>query len=132
VRSAGRGPLVQHAIGLVMIATAVVMATNLDVRFQTALADHFPSFLVNPTKSIETSHAAEKRLADIRGRSRFDSRRSPATASLSPMPGRGRRASSLPILGKAPDFTDTQRWFNTSGRPLDLRHLRGKVVLVDF
>jgi thiol-disulfide isomerase/thioredoxin len=123
---------VQRAIGLVLIATAVVMATNLDVRFQTALADHFPSFLVNPTKSIETSHAVEKRLADIRGRSRFDSRRSAGTASLSPMPVKGRRQSSLPNLGKAPDFTDTQRSFNTSGRPLHLRQLRGKVVLVDF
>jgi cytochrome c biogenesis protein CcdA/peroxiredoxin len=132
VRSAGRGPMVQRAIGLVLIATAVVMATNLDVRFQTALADHFPSFLVNPTKSIETSHAVEKRLADIRGRSRFDSRRSPATASLSPMPDKGRSRSSLPILGKAPDFTDTQRWFNTSGRPLDLRRISGKVVLFYF
>ena len=39
----------------------------------------------------------------------------------------------LPVLGKAPEFVDTQQWFNTPGdRPLTLRGLRGRVVLVDF
>ena len=39
----------------------------------------------------------------------------------------------LPVLGRAPDFTGTQRWFNTpGGRPLTLAGLRGRVVLVDF
>src|SRR4029079_13750424 len=71
VRAAGRGPTVQRAIGLVLVATAIVMAANLDVRFQTALAAHFPSVIVNPTKGLETSHAAEQRLAEIRGHSRF-------------------------------------------------------------
>jgi cytochrome c biogenesis protein CcdA/thiol-disulfide isomerase/thioredoxin len=38
-----------------------------------------------------------------------------------------------PVLGTAPEFVDTQRWFNTPGdRPLTLRSLRGRVVLVDF
>jgi thiol-disulfide isomerase/thioredoxin len=37
------------------------------------------------------------------------------------------------VLGKAPDFTGNQRWFNTpAGAPLDLKQLRGRVVLVDF
>ena len=36
-------------------------------------------------------------------------------------------------LGAAPDFTGTQRWFNTPGdKPLDLAGLRGRVVLIDF
>ncbi len=35
--------------------------------------------------------------------------------------------------GKAPNFTDTQDWFNTPGdRPLTITGLRGHVVLVDF
>jgi cytochrome c biogenesis protein CcdA/thiol-disulfide isomerase/thioredoxin len=123
VRSAARGPALQRAVGAVMIATAVLMAADLDVRFQTALADHFPSFLVNPTKSLETSHAAETRLADIRGRPRFDSAAAPATGPR----------SALPVLGKAPDFTGNQRWFNTpGGQALTIGGLRGKVVLVDF
>jgi thiol-disulfide isomerase/thioredoxin len=41
--------------------------------------------------------------------------------------------SKLPVLGKAPEFTGNQRWFNTpGGRPLTLAGLRGRVVLVDF
>ena len=36
-------------------------------------------------------------------------------------------------LGAAPEFVGNQRWFNTSeDRPLTLRSLRGRVVLVDF
>ena len=39
----------------------------------------------------------------------------------------------LPVLGVAPEFVDNQQWFNTPGdRPLTLRGLRGRVVLVDF
>jgi len=37
------------------------------------------------------------------------------------------------VLGEAPEFAGTERWFNTPGdRPLSLRSLRGRVVLVDF
>ncbi len=37
------------------------------------------------------------------------------------------------MLGTAPEFTGTQEWFNTpGGRPLTLRELRGRVVLIDF
>jgi cytochrome c biogenesis protein CcdA/thiol-disulfide isomerase/thioredoxin len=126
IRRAGRGPAIQRGVAVVLIATAVVMGFNLDVRFQTALANHFPSFIVNPTKAIETSHAAEKRLAEIRGKPRFASGSKLDAAAL------GGNASSLPVLGKAPDFTGTQKWFNTGGRGLSLERLRGRVVLVDF
>ena len=40
---------------------------------------------------------------------------------------------ALPDLGTAPEFTETEDWFNTPGdRPLTLASLRGRVVLVDF
>jgi cytochrome c biogenesis protein CcdA/thiol-disulfide isomerase/thioredoxin len=123
LRAAGRGPAVQRALGVVMIATAVAVAADLDVRFQTALANDFPAFLTNPTRSLERSGAVEDRLADLRGPARFEE---------SAGGGHGRRAG-LPVLGRAPDFTGTQRWFNTPGdAPLSLRGLRGRVVLVDF
>jgi cytochrome c biogenesis protein CcdA/thiol-disulfide isomerase/thioredoxin len=36
-------------------------------------------------------------------------------------------------IGVAPEFTDTQDWFNTPGdKPLTMKGLRGKVVLIDF
>jgi cytochrome c biogenesis protein CcdA/thiol-disulfide isomerase/thioredoxin len=120
LRAAGRGPLVQRTLGAVMVATAVAVATDLDVRFQTALADDFPEFVVNPTRALERSDAVEDRLAELRGRSRFEE-----TAP-------GRRAG-LPVLGRAPAFTGNDRWFNTpANAPLDLAGLRGRVVLVDF
>src|SRR5918999_727079 len=68
LRAAGRGPVVQRMLGAVMVATAVAVATDLDVRFQTALADDFPEAVVNPTRALERSDAVEDRLADLRGR----------------------------------------------------------------
>src|SRR6185312_8174571 len=36
-------------------------------------------------------------------------------------------------IGVAPEFTDTENWFNTPGdQPLTMKALRGKVVLIDF
>jgi cytochrome c biogenesis protein CcdA/thiol-disulfide isomerase/thioredoxin len=121
LRAAGRGPAVQRTLGVVMVATAVAVATDLDVRFQTALANDFPAFLTNPTRALERSHAVEDRLADLRGPARFAERDA------------GGPHAGLPVLGKAPDFTGNQRWFNTpADAPLDLKQLRGRVVLVDF
>jgi cytochrome c biogenesis protein CcdA/thiol-disulfide isomerase/thioredoxin len=121
LRAAGRGPAVQRALGVVLVATAVAVATDLDVRFQTALANDFPSFLTNPTRPLERSGAVEDRLARLRGPTRFAE-----TAGKAATAG-------LPVLGRAPDFTGNQRWFNTpGGRALHLAKLRGRVVLVDF
>jgi cytochrome c biogenesis protein CcdA/thiol-disulfide isomerase/thioredoxin len=121
-RSTRRG-MVEHVLGGVLLATAVIMATNLDVRFEEALAKDtsLPAFLVNPTRSLENSHAVQARLASLRPPPKF------ANASDTGP------SSNLPKLGPAPEFTDTQRWFNTpGGRPLTLKQLRGHVVLVDF
>ncbi|MEA2253808.1 MAG: hypothetical protein QOG70_4050 [Solirubrobacteraceae bacterium] len=125
LRSAGRGPLLQRALGVVLVLTAVAMATNLDLRFQSAIARHLPAGLVDPTRALESSHAVAGRLAHLRGSSRFEV----AAAQR----GAGVGGAALPRLGRAPDFTGTQRWFNTAGgRPLTLAGLRGHVVLVDF
>src|SRR5918996_1611180 len=125
---AGRGPLVQRVLGAVMVATAVAVATDLDVRFQTALADDFPEVVVNPTRALERSDAVEDRLADLRGRPRFEETETAQSAGTT-----GRRTAGLPVLGRAPDFTGNDRWFNTpADAPLELADLRGRVVLIDF
>ena len=96
LRAAGRGPAVQRALGVVLVATAVAVATDLDVRFQTALANDFPAFLTNPTKSLERSGAVEDRLARLRGPARFAETKT-TTASTGPAcraPG-ARRAPGL-------------------------------------
>ena len=121
LRGAGRGPMVQRTLGAIMVATAVAVAADLDVRFQTALADELPAFATNPTRGLERSGAVEDRLAELRGRSRF------AEAEAS------EPSAGLPVLGKAPDFVGNSHWFNTpANAPLDLDGLRGKVVLIDF
>ena len=128
IRRAGRGPALQRTLGAVMLATAVAMAFDLDVRFQTAIARHLPAAVVNPTKSLEDSARARRELDRLRGRSRFADAQARAQ-SAAPATAQ----SALPVIGDAPDFTGNQRWFNTQdGRPLTLRALRGRVVLVDF
>jgi cytochrome c biogenesis protein CcdA/thiol-disulfide isomerase/thioredoxin len=128
IRAAGRGLVLQRVLGSVLVATAVLMAFNFDTRFQTAIADNLPGFVVSPTSAIEKSDAIKNRLRDVRGGSKFDSDDAAGRvrASLE-------RGGPLPNLGRAPAFTKTQEWFNTEqNRPLDLAGLRGKVVLVDF
>jgi thiol-disulfide isomerase/thioredoxin len=125
VRHRARGPIVERTLGVVLLATGVLMAANVDVRFEEALArsTSLPGFLVDPTRSLENSGAVQHRLASLRPASRFGVRQAAA----------GRSRSSLPRLGAAPEFTGTEQWFNTpGGTPLKLAALRGHVVLVDF
>jgi cytochrome c biogenesis protein CcdA/thiol-disulfide isomerase/thioredoxin len=132
VRRGGRGPALQRGFGAVMVLTAVLMLTSVDLRFQTALASHLPSFVTNPTHGLERSSAVENRLAKLRGKPKFDAAAAtaqrPAAASDAALPGV--HTLELPRLGQAPDFTDTQRWFHSG--PLKMAALRGRVVLVDF
>lgn len=129
------GPVVQRGLGAVMVLTAVLMVANLDIRFQGALASELPSFLTNPTGGLERSRAVEGRLADLRGASRFKARRAatppaPPAVAASDATLPGVRTPRLSVLGDAPDFTATQRWFNSP--PLTMKGLRGRVVLIDF
>jgi cytochrome c biogenesis protein CcdA/thiol-disulfide isomerase/thioredoxin len=129
---ARRGVGLQVAMGGVMVVVALAMLGNYDVRFQNRIASDLPSFLVNPSKPLEDTAAAHDALAEVRGSS---GGLGEAVAEAAPMPeatGPG-PDSGLPVYGKAPEFVDNQRWFNTPGdRPLTLRSLRGRVVLVDF
>jgi cytochrome c biogenesis protein CcdA/thiol-disulfide isomerase/thioredoxin len=122
-RLARRSGRFQMAMGAVMVLIALLMLGNYDTRFETAIASDLPSFLVDPTNGLESSQAARSQLAALRGhKARQDAGLREANA--------GER---LPVLGRAPQFKDTQQWFNTPGdRPLSLARLRGHVVLVDF
>jgi cytochrome c biogenesis protein CcdA/thiol-disulfide isomerase/thioredoxin len=133
VRQAGRGPLLQRTLGVIMLLTALAIVTNLDVRFDQQVAERIPD--VNLTASLEKSHAVESRLSEISGHeakfkpsaSTPSAPRSASQASLLAI------AHGLPTVGTAPEFTDTEDWFNTPGKaPLTLASLRGRVVLIDF
>jgi cytochrome c biogenesis protein CcdA/thiol-disulfide isomerase/thioredoxin len=143
VRKAGRGPMLQRALGTIMILTALAIATNLDVNFDQFIAQHIPD--VNLTAALECSSALTGRLHEITGRTaRFapangsSSCGSQATKVHTAAPDASEAslletASSLPDVGAAPEFQETEDWFNTPGqKPLSLSALRGHVVLVDF
>ncbi len=139
LRRSLRGHVVERSLGAVLLLTGIAMAANLDVRFEEALArdTSLPAILVDPTRALENSSAVQKRLASLRSASPFATRQNEAALSpVSPRPGvsiPGVRTPALPRLGAAPEFTGTERWFNTpGGRPLMLSGLRGHVVLVDF
>jgi cytochrome c biogenesis protein CcdA/thiol-disulfide isomerase/thioredoxin len=132
-RRAGRGPVLQRVLGVIMLVTAIAIATQLDVRFDQYVALHIPD--VNLTASLEKSHAVQSRLPELTGhKARYEA----STATPSEPAGVGQAAlladaRSLKDDGPAPEFTETQRWFNTpQGRALTLASLRGRVVLVDF
>jgi cytochrome c biogenesis protein CcdA/thiol-disulfide isomerase/thioredoxin len=126
IKRAARGEIVERALAVVLLATGVAMIFNLDVQFEDVLARNttsLPGFLTDPTRALENSGALEHRLASLRPTSKFVRRQTRADG----------RMVSLPKLGRAPNFKNTQDWFNTPGdRPLSITGLRGHVVLVDF
>ena len=130
---ARRGIGLQVAMGAVMVVVALAMLENYDMRFQNAIASDLPSFLVNPTQALEDTAAARRRPGRSPRRSRPRRRREGARTA--PPAGGGSKWAhrTCRTSGKAPEFVDTQQWFNTPGdRPLTMRGLRGRVVLVDF
>jgi cytochrome c biogenesis protein CcdA/thiol-disulfide isomerase/thioredoxin len=125
---ARRGGALQVATGAVMVVVALAMLGDYDIRFQNRIASDLPDFLVTPSKALEESSAAQEALVDLRGAHGVG-----AAASSGAPPGAPTGSSGLPVLGPAPEFVGNERWFNTPGdRPLTLRSLRGRVVLVDF
>jgi cytochrome c biogenesis protein CcdA/thiol-disulfide isomerase/thioredoxin len=144
VRNAGRGPALQRTLGAIMILTAVAIATNLDVNFDQFVAEKIPN--VNLTASLECSKTVTGRLHEITGRrAKFVAANGNSdcegsgTSTVHDAPRDASQATllaaarALPVLGTAPEFTETEDWFNTPGdRPLTLAALRGRVVLVDF
>ncbi|HEY0390491.1 MAG TPA: cytochrome c biogenesis protein DipZ [Solirubrobacterales bacterium] len=128
---ARRGAGLQIAMGAVMVVVALAMLGNYDVRFQSKIASDLPRFLVDPTKSLEASASARAALEDVRGESAHGVGAAAADAPQPKTAANGQ--TNLPVLGAAPEFVGNQHWFNTPGdRPLTLRALRGRVVLVDF
>ncbi len=143
IRRAGRGPALQRALGAIMIVTAIAIATNLDVNFDQFVAQHIPD--VNLTASLECSETVTNHLHEISG---HQPKFAPANGS-SACGGSGSSVTAAPAnasqatlladarglrkLGPAPEFMQTQDWFNTPGmKPLSLASLRGHVVLIDF
>jgi cytochrome c biogenesis protein CcdA/thiol-disulfide isomerase/thioredoxin len=126
LRRSGRSIAIQRVLGVVLVATAIALATMLDVKLDEWIAEHIPN--VNITAFVDNSKAVSKRLSGVRThKQRF----APRPVQNVALPG-----VAQPILysyAKAPNFVGTERWFNTpGGRPLTIAGLRGRVVLIDF
>jgi hypothetical protein len=79
----------QQAMGVVLLVVAVVMATELDIRFENRIAADLPAILVNPSKDLEDASATRERARRParrprrhrrRGRHRSDRRQAPRGA----------------------------------------------------
>lgn len=135
-----RGGAFQVATGAVMVLVALAMLGNYDTRFESTIASDWPSWLTTPAEGLESTGSAKSALASISGfashggvGSRAAEGSEEEEITRTPPSRLAAKKTKLPDYGKAPEFTDTEQWFNTPGdRPLTLRQLRGKVVLIDF
>jgi cytochrome c biogenesis protein CcdA/thiol-disulfide isomerase/thioredoxin len=120
----------RRVIGAVLVATALVLASNVTDGIQRAL----PGYTDALTQHLEANGAATRALDGVRG---IPANRDSAGAAA--ISGTGSLASctdASPVLqmcGPAPQFSGINRWLDTPGdRPLSIAGLRGHVVLVDF
>jgi cytochrome c biogenesis protein CcdA/thiol-disulfide isomerase/thioredoxin len=114
-----KGPMLRMVGGGVLIAIAIALCTSVF----NSLAN-VPGYTNALQQHVEGSASVEKQLNVLNGNTHSTD---------------GRLASCLPgdpnlqSCGDAPNFTDITAWLNTpGGKPLSIKELRGKVVLVDF
>jgi cytochrome c biogenesis protein CcdA/thiol-disulfide isomerase/thioredoxin len=145
-RLARRSGVMQMGMGAVMVLVAVLMIGNYDIKFENTIAKNAPAFLVDPTKGLEAQASVHKQLQQLRGGHTNALGRAVANSQANGVAGVSSLHQTgsvnatqqaprlhLPVIGRAPEFTGTQRWFNTpGGKPVTLTSLRGKVVVVDF
>lgn len=114
--------LIQKVFGVVMIITAILIATGYDRKLQASLLNAIPSYSTFLTK-LESNDAVTKQLDRLRGSD-------PNPNVPMPFP-EAEDQSGLPKLQTAPDFVGITKWLNTDTE-ISMKDLRGKVVLVDF
>ena len=127
IASAGRGAasrLRAHAVwvrrvsGITIAAAALAIALGADRHLQTLVPGYTDFFQTH----VEASHAASAELRKLTGANPVTERSTAAHGSEA--------SGTLQDYGVAPDFAHVTAWLNS--KPLTLRALRGKVVLIDF
>lgn len=118
--------IVQKIFGIIIILTALLIATNYDKILQAKLLDAFPSyaqFIVD----LESNDIVNKQLDAIRGNGKDDDIVGKPFHSV----GDKKKQSDLFNANfSAPEISGITNWLNSE--PLTLLELRGKVVLIDF
>ena len=109
-----RSASVQKVFGVLMIVTAIAIATNQDRKFQTYVLDTFPAYGTGLTK-IEDNAVVQRELENLQ-------KSGGSLKSGLDIPN--------PFASSAPELIPGGQWFNSE--PLTIAGLRGKVVLVDF
>jgi cytochrome c biogenesis protein CcdA/thiol-disulfide isomerase/thioredoxin len=108
LRSArAHAPVVRRALGAAILAVAVLMVLGIDKDLQTRVPEY-----TRTLQGLEESAAAQGELERLVG--------GPGLAE----------EEQLDDYGPAPAFRDIALWLNSE--PLQMKRLRGKVVLVDF
>jgi cytochrome c biogenesis protein CcdA/thiol-disulfide isomerase/thioredoxin len=114
-----KGPMLRRIGGAVFIVMAVAIYANWFNSLQTEV----PGYTNALQQHIENSAKVRKELQSLRDDKVSDG------SIVSCTPG----DPNLQKCGTAPNFTDITAWLNTSGdKPLSIKELRGKVVLIDF
>jgi cytochrome c biogenesis protein CcdA/thiol-disulfide isomerase/thioredoxin len=124
-------PVVRRVAGAVLAVTALAIAFGLLDPLQRAV----PGYTSALENHLESSGSVAQQLQALSGeKSNNIAKKQAAAAAAAPMPATSSApASSLPMLGRAPNFTGIVTWLNTPGnQPLSLAQLKGKIVLVDF
>ncbi|MBI4130313.1 cytochrome c biogenesis protein DipZ [Candidatus Roizmanbacteria bacterium] len=113
---------IQQIFGVVMILTALSIATGYDRVLQAKLLDAIPSYS-RFLNQLESNDSVKNQLDRLRGKEQMkkEDMKFPTTEEF----------DRLPKLQKAPEFVGINNWLNTD-EELSLEKLRGKVVLVDF
>jgi cytochrome c biogenesis protein CcdA/thiol-disulfide isomerase/thioredoxin len=100
-------PAIRRALGVAVLAVAVLMIYGVDKRLQTRVPEY-----TRALQALEESAAAEGELEELVG--------SPGLAE----------EARLDDFGPAPEFQAIEGWINSG--PLSMEALRGKVVVIDF
>ncbi len=116
------------ASGVIMLAFALAISFNLS----DALQRHVPGYITAVQNKLEGSKEVTTTLGEVQGGAKSIVNRPKSDSG-----GRGGPCTldgpQLEDCGKAPPIVGINGWLNTPGdKPLSLRQLRGKVVLIDF
>lgn len=122
---------IQRIFGIILLLTALAIATNYDKTLQAKLLDYFPSYS-NFLTSFEKNDTVKEELQKLK-----DQKQSIDVNRLNLLGGDEGlfNVTNNPV---APEFAGITQWLNLpAGRqvpdkPLTMTELRGKVVLVDF
>lgn len=106
---------IQQVFGFLMLLTALAIYTNYDQYIQTKVLNAFPALSFS---GLGNTQAIQNQLNALRGNPVSNTTSSDASQMLN---------ANQP----APDFTGVTKWLNTD-KPLSLKDLHGKVILVDF